>query len=430
MAEEFNIKEGIVKSLKTALQNNSFISAVFSMLMGEKGAEKEVEYWLKSAAQENTLNEVVSIHRLYKQTLRENTVVNLVNMPKELIGQLMDIRKKSTRFQRKVLVRTLKKPGMFASFVYVIKALATAGYPIDDILATPQAIKLITELAKTAAEVYKEERKTKSGLDESFDPDTKKWVSLFVGRFQPFTLGHVKCLKKLREAYGAPILICAIPVTEEKADAEHPFYGKLQDEMYERLRNGLNDEFPGLIADITYVPNAYIGNLVDSAKNLGFQPIGWGCGTDRYEIRTPRKRKKKDTDSDFVVSGYKPQTDKYIAQQMELDAEAQNINPDNFNILHIQRDVAGDGDDPVSKISGTKVREAIMNNDKETFANMVPKCLYGLFDDFKIALEEIYGEDQKTRETAPEPAYQAITESKVYEDFRKSLDKGIKKLLR
>ena len=41
MAEEFNIKEGIAKSLKTALQSDSFISAVFSMLMGEKVPRKK-----------------------------------------------------------------------------------------------------------------------------------------------------------------------------------------------------------------------------------------------------------------------------------------------------------------------------------------------------------------------------------------------------
>ena len=123
MAEEFNIKEGIAKSLKTALQSDSFISAVFGMLMGEKGAEKEVEYWLKSAAQENTLNEVVSIHRLYKHGLSENAIIKLANVPKELLGRLNDIRKKSAKFQREVLIRTLKKPGMFKRFVYIIKSL-------------------------------------------------------------------------------------------------------------------------------------------------------------------------------------------------------------------------------------------------------------------------------------------------------------------
>ena len=98
MTEEFNIKEGIAKSLKTALKNNSFISAVFSMLTGEKGAEKEVEYWLKTSAQENTLNEVVSIHRLYKHGLNENAIIKLTSAPKELLGRLNDIRKKSSSF--------------------------------------------------------------------------------------------------------------------------------------------------------------------------------------------------------------------------------------------------------------------------------------------------------------------------------------------
>ena len=211
MAEEFNIKKGIVKSLKTALQSDSFISAVFSMLSGEKGAEKDVEYGLKSAAQENTLNEMVSVHRLYKHGLNENAIINLTSVPKELTERLLDIRKKSTKFQREVLVRTLKKPGMFKRFVYIIKSLCTAGYPIDDVVATPMAIKFITALVETATEIAKEDEETevainetvvlekirrafrhgsrsRSVLSEEFENKYggRMPVNVYTGRFQPF----------------------------------------------------------------------------------------------------------------------------------------------------------------------------------------------------------------------------------------------------
>lgn len=442
--EGFNINEGFKNTVKEALKDEDFIVAIFDVLLGDETSREKIKKIISLCANRFTLNEMVAVHMTMKYPINErflgmpglkDVLPKDISLPggiasseklKEIISQSKDKRK----FCKKVLIRTLKKPGMFRCFIHIVKALITQGWVIDDILATPDAIRFMAALIKTAVEVYEEEHATEAALAESFDPDSKKWVSMFVGRFQPFTLGHVKCVKKLRDEFGVPVLICAIPVTEEKSDKEHPFYGELQDKMYENLRDGLNEQFPGLIADVTYVPNAYIGNLVDTAKNLGFQPIGWGCGTDRYEIKTPRKRKKKETDSDYVISGYKPQTDKYIEQQRELDAETQNINPDNFNILHIQRDVTGEGDDPVSKISGTKVREAIMSNDKEAFKRMVPECLYGLFDDFKIALERIYGGEQQTQNTAPEPAYQSIMESKAYRDFKKRLNKGLDELLK
>ena len=71
-----------------------------------------------------------------------------------------------------------------------------------------------------------------------------------------------------------------------------------------------------------------------------------------------------------------------------------------------------------------------MSNNKEAFKRMVPECLYGLFNDFKIALERIYGGEQQTQNTAPEPAYQSIMESKAYMDFKKRLNKGLDELLK
>ena len=95
MGEKFNMKEGLVNALKTALKNENFIAAVFDMLLGQREAANEVEYELKTAAQENTLNEIVAVHRLYKQTLKEGMFGDIVGLPKGLAGKLMEIRKKS-----------------------------------------------------------------------------------------------------------------------------------------------------------------------------------------------------------------------------------------------------------------------------------------------------------------------------------------------
>lgn len=410
MAEKFNIKEGIAKSLKTALKNDNFITAVFDMLLGRKDAANEVEYELKSAAQENTLNEIVSVHRLYKQPLAENAIVNLVSMPKELISQLMEIRKKSARFQRKVLVRTLKKPGMFASFVYVIKALITAGYPIDDLLATPQAIKLITALIETAVEVAREDEeseatineavmvekmrrafrhgsRSRSVLSEEFEDryGGRMPVNVYTGRFQPFHLGHLSNLEEAAKR-GLRTVICPVMAGKTaKSIAAHPFNGELEEEMFNRLQSTYGD----LIADIIPISRPSLDTWVEAIRERGMEPITWTTGMDRkpsYEAMIQRYGK------DFNLV-------------------------DNFEVIGLEKDMDAEGGsaDDTGKISGTAIRKCLVDGNEEGFRAQMPQCLWDMYDAFRQALM---------------PAQQAITESNAYEDFRKSLDKGIKKLLK
>lgn len=299
-------------------------------------------------------------------------------------------------------------------------------------------------------------------INEIFDSDRKNWVSLFVGRFQPFTLGHLRCVEKLYEEFGVPVVICMIPTTEKSADKEHPFYGELQQEMFRRLKDGLKQEKLGVIADVIEVKNAFIDDVIATVKNeTGMQPIAWGCGTDRYEIKKnvtvksrcndcgfERKRAMErctkcgstniTNDTEERIEGYKPMHDGYIERQKSVSPEEQNIDPENFNLLHIKRDVGEIGDDEISKISGTKVRMAIMNNDFNAFQRMVPKCLStpgkGLFDDFKFALDKIYGNPQETQNISQEPAkmgvYEGLMRDREYRKYRKRLDEAITRLVK
>lgn len=413
MAEEFNIKEGIAKSLKTALQNDSFISAVFSMLSGERGTEKEVEYWLKSAAQENTLNEVVSIHRLYKHGLSENAIIKLANVPKELLGRLNDIRKKSAKFQREVLIRTLKKPGMFKRFVYIIKSLCTAGYPIDDVVATPMAIKFITALVETAIEVAKEE--TEPSLNESVIVDKLRRimqhvsrnkgvvneemddryggrmpVNVYTGRFQPFHLGHLSNLEEAAKR-GLRTVICPVRAGKSaKSQANHFFNEKIEGEMYSRLMS----EYGDLIADIIYPPGIASPapqNWVEEIRRRGMEPIMWTTGEDQkpsYEN---------------MIRAY--------GAALGLD--------DGFQVIGLPKNVnAGGGGSVDNKqdIEGREVRKCLANGDEEGFRRQMPKCLWDMYP----AMHEIM----------QQYAQPAITESEAYAKFKKYLNEELEKLMK
>ena len=408
MTEEFNIKEGIAKSLKTALKNNSFISAVFSMLMGEKGAEKEVEYWLKSSARENTLNEVVSIHRLYKHGLNENAIIKLTSAPKELLGRLNNIRKKSSNFQKKVLIRTLKKPGMFKCFVYIIKSLCTAGYPIDDVIATPMAVKFITALVETAIEVAAEENETQPSLNETIileklhrimrhgsktsgmiseEMDDRYGgrmpVNVYTGRFQPFHLGHLSNLEEAAKR-GLRTVICPVMKGKTTKPEDHPFE-ELDNEILQRIKSAYGD----LVVDVIPIKNAFVEFWLNPLREAGYEPITWTTGMDRkpaYDAMIEKYKDKYGLVNDFEVIG--------LAKDM--DAE-------------------GGSADDTSGISGTAVRKCLVNGDEEGFRRQMPKCLWDMYP----AMHEIM----------QQYAQPAITESEAYAKYKKYLNEKIEKLL-
>ena len=408
MTEEFNIKEGIAKSLKTALKNNSFISAVFSMLTGEKGAEKEVEYWLKTSARENTLNEVVSIHRLYKHGLNENAIIKLTSAPKELLGRLNNIRKKSSNFQKKVLIRTLKKPGMFKCFVYIIKSLCTAGYPIDDVIATPMAVKFITALVETAVEVAAEENETQPSLNETIileklhrimrhgsktsgmiseEMDDRYGgrmpVNVYTGRFQPFHLGHLSNLEEAAKR-GLRTVICPVMKGKTTKPEDHPFE-ELDNEILQRIKSAYGD----LVVDVIPIKNAFVEFWLNPLREAGYEPITWTTGMDRkpaYDAMIEKYKDKYGLVNDFEVIG--------LAKDM--DAE-------------------GGSADDTSGISGTAVRKCLVNGDEEGFRRQMPKCLWDMYP----AMHEIM----------QQYAQPAIMESEAYAKYKKYLSEKIEKLL-
>ena len=412
MAEKFNIKEGLVNALKAALKNENFIAAVFEMLLGQREAANEVELQLKSAAQENSLNEIVAVHRLYKQTLKEGMLGNLIGMPKELMDKLMEIRKKSMKFQRKVLIRTLKKPGMLSAFLYVIKAILTPGYVIDDVLATPQAIKLITALVETAIEVASEEQemqpalneavaaqrlrrifkhasRSKSNLSENIDDSYggRIPVNIYTGRFQPFHLGHLSNLELAAER-GLRTVICPVMKGTTKSAKDHPFEA-VEGEMFEKIKNAYGD----LVADIVPIKNPFIEFWILPLRELGFEPIMWTTGTDR-------------------LPSYEAMVEKY-RDKYELNK--------NFEVVGIDKDMDAEGGSAMNTggISGTAIRKCLVDGDEEGFRRQMPKCLWDMYEQMReIMLQQVA------------PAQQSITDSEAYEKYKKYLDEEIEKLVK
>ena len=154
-------------------------------------------------------------------------------------------------------------------------------------------------------------------------------VNIIIGRFQPFTLGHLKCAQEAQRKLGIKSVLLVINTV--KQDARHPFLTK----QIEKILDKMCKEEPTLTGYVL-VKNADIVKNVEILREAGYEPISWTCGTDRYtQYETMVKKYGKDIDLD-----------------------------DNFEVIEVKR---GDED-----ISATAVRQALRNNDEDTYISLVP----------------------------------------------------------
>lgn len=159
-----------------------------------------------------------------------------------------------------------------------------------------------------------------------------KKVNIMIGRFQPMTKGHLKCVDEAWDKLGLPTVFAMINTPDEKVDEKHPFPSSiltpLYDDMFAKNKK---------VIKIILVRSANIVEIGEKLYNEGYEIASWTCGTDRVE-------------------SYQKMADKY-KEKAHL--------ADDFQMLEIKR---GDED-----ISATKVRQALLNDDKETYKKLVPQ---------------------------------------------------------
>ena len=190
-------------------------------------------------------------------------------------------------------------------------------------------------------------------------------VNIFVGRFQPFTLGHVKVFEEMYRENGLPTVVFLVRAA--KPDPEkRPFDEDIQQAMFAKLAK----EYPHYLQACFVVPNGGIDTLFAAARPA-YEPILWGYGSDR----------KKGYDAMIENPKYR---------------EELNVEP-NFKGYEIKR---GDED-----ISASKVRHALMIDDKSTFDKMTPKAIHDFYKPLQDILVPI-------KESEDIEDYVSITEKK------------------
>jgi cytidyltransferase-like protein len=169
----------------------------------------------------------------------------------------------------------------------------------------------------------------------------KQKVNMFVGRFQPFTLGHAKVLQSLHDQNGLPVVVFLVKSkTAKKEDAfKRPYDEAMQMKMFKAVQREYK-----FLKDIIVVPFAAIDALFNELRPK-YEPVLWGTGTDR-------------------MAAYSSQAYK------ETYREQLNVLPE-FGMHEIHRT-----DDD---ISATAVRNAMMSDNKTEFQRMTPKSLHGMY---------------------------------------------------
>lgn len=178
-------------------------------------------------------------------------------------------------------------------------------------------------------------------------------VNMFVGRFQPFTLGHAKVLEALHKENGFPVVVFLVKSkTKKKGDEfSRPYDENTQIEMFNNVKKQYT-----FLKEIFVVPTGGIDTMFNEMRPK-YEPVLWGTGSDR-----------------MASYGYQVNNDSYRDQL--------NVRAD-FGLFEIPRT-----DDD---ISATAVRNALLANDEKQFNNLTPKAIHGMYSELKSKIEDSMG---------------------------------------
>lgn len=170
-------------------------------------------------------------------------------------------------------------------------------------------------------------------------------INITIGRFQPFTTGHMKCIEGPYQDRGLRTVVCMINTKDNKVDSRHPFPSSKMLPLYKKAFKSNK-----MVADFVLVSSADPVKISQLLRPMGYEIVSWSCGTDRI-----------DTYSDMASRYHEYKGEQILA--------------DDFEMYEVKR---GDED-----VSATKVREALRNNDKKSYEKMTPKDLWKDFNDLR-----------------------------------------------
>jgi cytidyltransferase-like protein len=189
-------------------------------------------------------------------------------------------------------------------------------------------------------------------LKVDYPEQGKKLVNMFVGRFQPFTLGHAKVVETIHKQNGYPVVILLVKAKNKKK--EDAFKRPYDEATQVAMINSLKSKYP--IEEVFVIPTGGIDTMFNAMRPK-YEPVLWGTGSDR--MRT-----------------YGFQVDK---QEYRDDLGVR----DDFGLFEIPR--------TGKNISATQVRNAMLDGDEKLFKKLTPRPLHGMYGELKQKLEDSMG---------------------------------------
>lgn len=183
----------------------------------------------------------------------------------------------------------------------------------------------------------------------------KELVNMFVGRFQPFTLGHAKVLEALHKENGYPVVVLLVKSKNSKFKKGDEFRKPYDTETQINMFNQVKKQYK-FLKEILIVPTGGIDTIFNELRPK-YEPVLWGTGSDRLKSY-----------------GYQVNDDSYRDQ---LNCRA------DFGLYEIPRN-----DD---NISATQVRNAMLDGDENNFKKMTPRAIHGMYDELKSKIEKSMG---------------------------------------
>ena len=187
-------------------------------------------------------------------------------------------------------------------------------------------------------------------LTVKYGEQGKEPVNMFVGRFQPFTLGHAKVLEAIHKENGYPVIVFLIKAKNKKKGDEFrkPYSEDLQIKMFKQVQKQYK-----FLKEIIVLDRGAIDYMFNELRPK-YEPVLWGTGSDRMKSY-----------------GYQVNNDSYRDQL--------NVRSD-FGLFEIPR-----SDD---NISATQVRNAMLDGDEKLFKKTTPKSIHKMYDILKSELEK------------------------------------------
>ena len=211
-------------------------------------------------------------------------------------------------------------------------------------------------------------------VGENTEITDNEQVAVIQGRFNPCAhIGHLNMIKNAHRLTGKRVFVVQVVSNNSKSPLKDE--DTLNEMAYEHIKH--NPEICGweiFNADKDHA--AFLPNIITFCRESGYEPISLCCGGDRLE-------------------DYKKSLDRMRDPEMKEKVLLKDPNAKLVDVLP-EFDIVI-ADDRTGGYSSTKVREAMVIDDKEFVKANIPNYLYPYYDAMRDAVVKMTEEAKKTR---------------------------------